>query len=211
MPFFTRVVRWPANAGRLFSMSSGARAWRLAATAAVVTALAACGAPREPGTYLLDDLANDTNMPDAGWEDLRKELPPVPTAADTLPIEPLAVERSRTFTFGVDPRSVRVAPGHVVRYTLYSRSDRGAESVTYESLRCRSAEWRMVAIMRKGSGWERPSDEEWRAIERDSVRSSLRAGVFCTGRGVASPKPADLVYRLRNWERYADASFRDVP
>ena len=106
----------------------------------LVAGLAACGAPRQPGTYLLDDLDEDKMLPDAGWEELRTQLPPVPTRTDTLPIEPMSVRQNRTFDFGIDPRSVGVAPGGIVRYTLYQVRDRGAQTPSYESIRCRSKE-----------------------------------------------------------------------
>lgn len=182
------------------------RAVMTGAAVGLVAGLAACGAPRQPGTYLLDDLDEDKMLPDAGWEELRTQLPPVPTKADTLPIEPMSVRQNRTFDFGIDPRSVGVAPGGIVRYTLYQVSDRGAETASYESIRCRSKEWRPVATLRKGTGWERPYQEAWRPIDNDSVQQVLRNGVFCTGGGPAAVRPQDLVYRLRNWTRYADAT-----
>lgn len=212
MSFSVGLTARAQNAARVESVSAAARGLRLARLAVVIGIaglMAACGAPREPGTYLLDDLENRHNLPDADWDSLRSQLPPIPKAADTLPIEPLSVEKNRTFTFGVDPRSISIAPGSIVRYTLYTRSDRGAESVSYESIRCGSPEWRPVATLRMGGGWERPYDDEWRVITRDSVQNTLRAGVFCTGRGTASVRVPDLVTRLRSWERYADATFTD--
>lgn len=204
----------PASAGGV--AAPGARFFRLgrvmkvALAAGILVGLAACGSPRPPGTYLLDDLDNDKVLPDADWNVLRTQLPPVPKASDTLPIAPLSVDLARSFTFGVDPRSVQIAPGKIVRYSLYSRSDRGAENVSYESIRCGTREWRAIATLRQGAGWERPYDEDWHEIQRDSVQQTLRAGVFCTGGGPAAGKPADLVARLRNWERYADALFTDT-
>lgn len=208
------VVASQAKAGgdaapraRMFGLG---RAVKVAIAAGILVGLAACGAPRPPGTYLLDDLDNDKVLPDADWDALRSQLPPVPKASDTLPVAPLSVDRARNFTFGVDPRSVQIAPGKIVRYSIYSRSDRGAENISYESIRCGTSEWRAVATLRQGAGWERPYDEDWHAIQRGSVQQTLYAGVLCSGGGPAGGKSADLVVRLRDWEKYADALFTDT-
>lgn len=166
--------------------------------------LGACsGQPRTDGNYLLDDIDAQRTLPDAGWDALKSQLPPVPTAADVLPIESLS--RNEHFRFGVDPRSIRIAPGLIVRYTLRAVSDRGAENISYESVRCGTREWRTVALYRPESGWQRPVHDEWRPLMANTVQHVLRNGVLCSGGGPAGAKSADLVYRLRHWERYADA------
>ncbi len=181
-----------------------ARKLRVSMLVCMALGLAACSSqPRPQGTYLLDDIDAQRNLPDAGWDALKAELPPVPTQADTLPIETL--ERNEHFRYGVDPKSVQIAPGLIVRYTLRSVSDRGAENITYESLRCGTREWRVVALNRPGAGWQRPTQDDWRPVMRGTIQSILRNGVFCSGGGPAGAKSADLVTRLRNWERYSDA------
>jgi hypothetical protein len=209
------MMHWNVATPALAAVGTRGRVWlRRGVMAGValglVAGLSACGAPRQPGTYLLDDIDEDKLLPDASWEELKTQLPPVPVAADTLPIEPMSVRQNRTFTFGIDPRSVGVAPGGIVRYTLYTVSDRGAETASYESIRCRSKEWRPVATLRPGTGWERPYKEDWRPIEGDSVQQVLRNGVLCTGGGPAATRPQDLVYRVKNWTRYADAVSPDL-
>lgn len=186
---------------RVARSASRAAAWIGAGCLAVV--LAACGSqPRGEGNYLLDDIDAQRNLPDAGWDALKSKLPPVPTEKDVLPIEPLA--RTEHFRFGVDPRSIEIAPGLIVRYTLRAVSDMGAENISYESVRCGTREWRTVALYRPDSGWQRPVHDEWRGVAHGTVQHVLRNGVFCTGGGPAGAKPDDLAYRLRNWERYAD-------
>jgi len=170
--------------------------------ACVAAAVAGCGSQPRDGNYLLDDIDAQRNLPDAGWEALRSKLPPVPTEKDVLPIEPLS--RTDHFRFGVDPRSIEIAPGLIVRYTLRAVSDLGAENISYESVRCGRREWRAVALYRPGAGWQRAVHDDWRDLIPGTVQHVLRNGVFCSGGAPAGQTPADLVYRLRNWERYAD-------
>ncbi|WP_296556925.1 CNP1-like family protein [Pigmentiphaga sp.] len=166
--------------------------------------LAACGSqPRGEGNYLLDDIDAQRTLPDAGWEALKAELPPVPTEADVLPVEGLS--RNERFRFGVDPRSIQIAPGLIVRYTLRAVSDMGAENISYESVRCGTREWRTVALYRPGAGWQRPVHDEWRPLLPNTIQHLLRNGVLCSGGGPAGAKASDLVYRVRHWDRYADA------
>ncbi|VCU69486.1 CNP1-like family protein [Pigmentiphaga humi] len=181
---------------------AGQRAAAWLAMACLALGLAGCGTPRTDGNYLLDDIDAQRTLPDAGWDALKSQLPPVPTAKDVLPVEPLT--RVRGFSFGVDPRSIEISPGLIVRYTLRAVSDAGAENISYESVRCGTREWRTVAIDRPGAGWQRALNDEWRVVLGGSIQQTLRNGVFCSGGAPASPKKEDLIYRLRNWERYTD-------
>ncbi|MDX3904901.1 MAG: CNP1-like family protein [Pigmentiphaga sp.] len=195
----THYGRW--HAARPVRKLGRLAAWAGAGCLAVF--LAACGSqPRGEGNYLLDDLDAQRNLPDADWDALKSKLPPVPTAGDVLPVEPLA--RTEHFRFGVDPRSIEIAPGLIVRYTLRAVSDMGAENISYESVRCGTREWRTVALYRPGSGWQRAQNDEWRDLVPGTVQHVLRNGVFCSGGGPAGAKAEDLAYRLRHWERYAD-------
>ncbi len=97
------------------------------------------------------------------------------------------------------------APGLIVRYTLRAVSDMGAENISYESVRCGTREWRTVALYRPGAGWQRPVHDEWRPLLPNTIQHLLRNGVLCSGGGPAGAKASDLAYRVRHWDRYADA------
>lgn len=187
-------------AGMADAGAAGPMRWL--AVAMLAAALAGCGGPRTDGKYLLDDLDDQRNMPDVGWDVIQTQLPPVPVKSDTLPIDSLS-EADR-FSYGVDPRSLQIAAGAIVRYAMISESDRGAQNVSYESIRCGSREWRTVALL-GSKGWERARNDEWRSIPKDSVQQTLRDGVLCSGGGPATATAAELAPRVRNWKKYADA------
>ncbi|GAA4329888.1 hypothetical protein GCM10023144_17170 [Pigmentiphaga soli] len=177
---------------------------RSTAAVAVAVLLAACGsAKRGEGNYLLDDIEAQRNLPDSGWEALRPLLPPVPGPSDTLlPVDSLNV--NDPFHYGVDPRSVQIAPGQIVRYALVSQSDRGSRNISYESVRCGTREYRLVALAAPGGAWQRAHNDEWQPVQANTVQAVLRAGVLCSGGGVATDKVPNLIARLRNWSQYSD-------
>jgi hypothetical protein len=169
--------------------------------------LAACAPTNKSlGDYdilgLSDNDEDKVVVPEADWAALKDHLPPVPDAAHVLPIEPLkAVDH---FTFGIDPRSIQIAPGDVVRYTVRSVSDMGAENISYETVRCGERQWRTIAQYRPGVGWERSAHEDWRTYQLGSLQSVLHSSVFCSGGGPAGSKPEHLVNRLKHWKDYTD-------
>ena len=130
-------------------------------------ALAACGAP---------DLRSD-------WE-RKNEAQLAPAETIVLPAYPRErdlVEFSpgptSTFRFFVDRVSLSVGRDEV-RYSLVARSDAGAETVSYEGIRCASSEARIYAIGRDGA-WARRT-LGWRKIERgQSSQYALFNEYFC--------------------------------
>lgn len=68
----------------------------------------------------------------------------------------------------------------MVRYALIARSAQGAESVSYEGIRCEEKEYRIYAIG-SGGGWARRMTP-WRPIEPRSVQrwhNALWREYFC--------------------------------
>jgi len=118
---------------------------------------------------------------DAGQEAGRQEpevaLPAYP-AADGL-IE-FAVGGAVSFRFFVDPASIALEPGGVVRYTLVARSPSGIVNVTHEGMRCIAGEYRVYAYGNDGRWSARPSD--WRRIEPRTAQrwhNELHSNYFC--------------------------------
>jgi hypothetical protein len=76
-----------------------------------------------------------------------------------------------------------------VRYVLVARSSAGAESVTFEGIRCDARAYRIYAVGRSDRTWGgRPG--EWRAIQANSVQRwhhALRREFFCPfGKAIAT-------------------------
>jgi hypothetical protein len=182
------------------------RGWtaRLLTAGAALGLLSACGMISQEKNFDEDLPEYRADLPDAEWAVLATRMPAVPEAKDLLPIQPDMAQTS--FTFGVDPKSIRVDPGRIVRFTLVSTSDLGATNISYEAMRCGMRQVRNVAIARPGQGWQRAYNEEWRTIDnsnRTAVQNVLFKGVFCAGGGPASMSADTLRERLRFWRSFA--------
>lgn len=87
----------------------------------------------------------------------------------------------------------------VVRYTLVARSPQGAESVSFEGIRCGTGEVRRYATGRADGTWLRHGTP-WRPIEARSVQrwhNALAAEYFCPG-GIPIGSPAEGADALRS-------------
>ena len=109
-----------------------------------LAALAACGSkPREQ----------------SDWERRNAEEPPAEEML-VLPAYParanlveFGVGAAAGFRFFIDRASLAVGKDGVVRYALVARSPEGTDSVTFEGLRCASAEQRVLALGRPDGSW----------------------------------------------------------
>jgi hypothetical protein len=183
------------------------RGWsaRLLMAGAAVGLVAGCGSFGDQEKHFEEDAPEyRADLPDAEWAVLATRLPAVPDLKELVPVEPDMVQSS--FKFGVDPKSIRVDPGRIVRFTLVSVSDLGATNISYEAMRCGTRELRSVAIARPGQGWQRAYNDEWRpvaAVNRTAVQNVLYKGVLCSGGGPASMSAEVLQTRVRYWRQYA--------
>jgi hypothetical protein len=87
------------------------------------------------------------------------------------------------FRYYVDWGSVSAGEDRIVRYVLVARSASGAESVSFEGIRCQSREYRVYAVGKPEGGWAGRASE-WRAIPRqwNSSQAALARHYFCPGR-----------------------------
>jgi len=114
------------------------------------------------------------------WKEAEFKLPALPKA-DAL-IE-FFVSSANSFKFFVDPLSLSAGADGVVRYTLVARSPSGAESVSYEGIRCASNSYKVYALGHAGAWSQARSD--WKPIEPRSVQrwhNELGSRYFCPNR-----------------------------
>ncbi|MGH8517244.1 MAG: CNP1-like family protein [Panacagrimonas sp.] len=91
-----------------------------------------------------------------------------------------AVDTAGGFRFFIDPASLSVGSDGEVRYVLVARSAEGAENVSFEGMRCNSAELRLYALGR-GGAWTGLAGE-WRSMRERSVQrwhATLFREFFC--------------------------------
>jgi hypothetical protein len=138
----------------------------------VLLALAGCGTrPAEQSEW-----ERENRKPAAADEQV--ELPPYPVGARLVEFDK---GRPGDFHFFIDPVTLSVDDKGVVRYVLVARSPSGVENVTYEGLRCDTAEHRLYAIGHGDSTWAR-SRTGWRPVQPQSPltrQTVLYADYFC--------------------------------
>jgi hypothetical protein len=87
-------------------------------------------------------------------------LPPYPQGAKLIEFQ---ISDPRGFRFFVDGATLSVGKDGIVRYTLVAQSPDGVRNVSYEGLRCVTAEHRLYALGRPDRSWS-PSRTSWEPV-----------------------------------------------
>lgn len=149
-----------------------------------------CSAMASAG--LLSDDENKT-LPK---EESALALPAPPNPDDLLRY---AVGAGASMTFTIDAKSVSVGDDQIVRYSSVITSPSGVTNVSYEGIRCKTAERKLFATGRPDGSWNTLPDPEWRRISSagaNSYQATLFKEFFCDGAGVAG-KASTIVDRIR--------------
>jgi hypothetical protein len=107
--------------------------------------------------------------------------PPYPRNTDLIEFQ---VSPPGDFRFFVDGATLNVSKDGIVRYVVVARSAAGAENVSYEALRCSTAEYRIHAVGQPGERWGGRATP-WRAVSAPPVqhwRIALQREYFCPQR-----------------------------
>ena len=170
-------------------MSAFSRRLRQGAFAIVSVALLSVSVAHAQRTALFES----DDKPD--WKEIEVRFPPYPAPADLLPFD---VSSSATASFFIDARSLSLADDGVVRYTLVVRGAGGAENVSYEGIRCETAERKLYAIGRGGE-WVRSGNVAWTQIADNALNRQhavLFKDYFCRP-GETRPVLDQIVRSLR--------------
>jgi hypothetical protein len=131
------------------------------------------------------------------WAEIALQLPPAPQAKDLLPVYVGPTARQKFF---IDANSVSVGSDGIVRYTLVSKSDSGAQNISYEGIRCQTYQKKQYAFGRDDGSWARSRQDRWRPITElvaNRQDAALAKDYLCEGGTVAS-SAANMVRRIRN-------------
>ena len=123
-------------------------------------------------------------------------LPPAPKKEDLLRYD---VSASSTMSFAVDAKSISVADDDTVRFTSVITSPNGASNVSYEGVRCKTAERKLYASGRPDGSWNAFPEAAWKRISNagaNSYHATLLQDFFCDGDSVAG-KAAAIADRLK--------------
>jgi hypothetical protein len=103
-------------------------------------------------------------------------LPPYPRAASLVEF---TVSDPGGFRFFIDAATLDVRKDGVVRYVLVARSAEGAQNVSFEGLRCASADHRVYALGRPDGTWA-PARGDWHPVRAAPPRqAALYREYFC--------------------------------
>lgn len=119
-----------------------------------------------------------TQQQERNWQENPVSLPGYPKPGSLLGFD---VSAATDFRFSIDSTSISVGSDGVVRYVLVARSPSGAENVSYEGIRCKSAEYRIYATGRRDGTWTKGQDARWRPIRGAAVNwhRALAQDYFC--------------------------------
>ena len=112
------------------------------------------------------------------WREADMPEPPPPGSGTLLPF---FVSSASDYRFFIDSASLAPGADGVVRYTLIVRSPLGAETVTYEGIRCATRDVKAYAYGRPDRSWS-VHPGAWRRIEERSVQGwhyALWREFFC--------------------------------
>jgi hypothetical protein len=130
------------------------------------------------------------------WQEIATRLPAVPTEGDLIPFY---VSPTTTFSFAIDANSLTVDSDGVLRYVLVSRSASGAQSISYEGIRCASGEFKLYAFGHPDGSWGRSRRDKWQTIvEQTSNRqhAALSKDFFCENKTI-SGSAEEILRKMR--------------
>lgn len=119
------------------------------------------------------------------WQEIATQLPAAPKTENLIPFY---VSATTTLKFAIDSKSLTAGSDGVMRYILVSKSDSGAENISYEGIRCESAEVKLYAFGHKDGTWGRSRRDKWEPIvEKTTNRqhAALARDYFCDNKVIA--------------------------
>lgn len=123
----------------------------------------------------------DSEYDEKRWEEIETQVPSFPKPENLLPFFVSAVTDNK---FMIDGESISVGTDGVVRYALVVTSASGAQNISYEGLRCSSAERRLYAFGRSDKTWSKARSNQWTRIQESTINRQHAAifyEYFCPG------------------------------
>lgn len=139
------------------------------------------------------DFEEDTTA----WEEIAASLPPYPKNENLVPFE---VSSATANKYMIDVVSLSVGKDGVVRYTVVVESPRGARTISFEGLRCDTAERKIYAFGQADGKWTENKRAAWEGIKTRSLLSyhkPLYEDFFCD-LGVPIRDAEEGIYNLKH-------------
>jgi len=163
----------------------------LANAAFLAASLIGCSSSKPPSAFE-QDFDDDTKT----WKEIQTQLPVAPRDEDLVGF---SVGGASTYRFAVDRKALSIGSDGVFRYTLVATSAQGARNVSYEGIRCETAEKKIYAIGQRDGAWVKSRNAAWSKIEEVGINrqhAALMKEYFCPD-GSAQQKLSDVLDRFK--------------
>jgi hypothetical protein len=158
----------------------------------VASGLLLLGSPKTAFPALFDN-----EFDEKSWQEIEVQLPAFPQPENLIPFSVGAVTDKQ---FLIDEKSISIGSDEVIRYSLIVISSSGARNVSYEGMRCATAERRVYAFGQTDGTWSKARGNKWVRIRggSNSHHVALFGDYFCAIGQRAIMQPEDAVRVLRD-------------
>ncbi|SEL10443.1 CNP1-like family protein [Nitrosovibrio tenuis] len=133
-----------------------------------------CSVPAiaSPTAYAQKDVADYEFENEKPWIEIQAQLPPYPQTENLLQFDAGPASANSHY---VDAPSISLGEDNVVRFSLVTKSPSGAMNVSYEGIRCQTAEKRTYAYGRNNNTWIQARMSKWVNLENIAQNYPQRA------------------------------------
>lgn len=128
--------------------------------------------------FAVADDGFDAEFEQKPWTEIEVQLPSFPEAENLIPFR---VGYRADTQFLIDGNSLSLGSDGVIRFTLLVISAAGAKNISYEGLRCETAERRVYAFGRSNQTWSKARGNQWISLQGGSNNHyvDLATNYFC--------------------------------
>jgi len=130
------------------------------------------------------------------WSEIEVQLPVFPEQGNLVQFQVGAVSDTK---FMIDGASLSVGSDGVLRYTVVVESSSGARNISYEGMRCATAERRYYAFGQPDKTWSKAKSNQWVRIRgtTNNHHVELFTTYFCPSGPSAIRDADDMLRALR--------------
>ena len=139
----------------------------------------------------------DNEYEEKPWSEIEVQMPAFPQKENLIAFKVGAIDDTQ---YLIDGNSLSVGSDSVIRFTLVVVSSAGAQNVSYEGMRCATAERRFYAFGRSDRTWSKARSNHWMSIQGSSNNPHVELFVnfFCTVGIYSISNAEDAIRVLRN-------------
>ena len=138
----------------------------------------------------------DSDYEEKTWSEIEVQLPAFPESSNLIQFQVGAVSDTK---FMIDGASLSVGSDEVLRYTVVVESSTGARNISYEGMRCSTAERRFYAFGQSDRTWSKAKGNQWVKIRgtTNNHHVELFATYFCPNGPFFVRDAGDMLRALR--------------